>query len=52
MNRTRDLISKILFGIILLGILVFVGYFIYLQTLTVVEINNIGCRDPLGFLNS
>ena len=48
MNRTRDLISKILFCVILLGILIFVGYFIYLHTLTVVEINSIGCRELFG----
>lgn len=48
MNETRNRISKILFCVILLAILIFIGYFIYLHTLTVVELNTINCNDLFG----
>jgi hypothetical protein len=46
------LIRKFLFYVVLLVMLLFVGYLINLQILTVVEPNTIGYRDLLGFLNS
>lgn len=48
MNGNRNLISKILFCVILLAILSFVGYLIYLDTLTVVELSTLECNDLFG----